>query len=155
MNRDEYFMSLALKEAKKAYDKGEVPIGCVIVKDDKIISRGHNRVLSKKSGVYHAEIIAINKAGQKLGDFRREDTELFVTLEPCCMCAGAIVKSRIKRVVIGAMDVKRGFCGSIENVLDRQELNHRSIIKTGVLEEECLEILQDFFKILRSEKKNK
>lgn len=142
MNRDEYFMDLALKEAKKAYDKGEVPIGCVIVKDDKIISKGHNLVLSKKSGVYHAEIIAINKAGQKLGDFRLEDTELFVTLEPCCMCAGA-------------MDVKRGFCGSIENVLDRQELNHRSIIKTGVLEQKCLDILQDFFKNLRSEKKNK
>lgn len=155
MNRDEYFMSLALKEAKKAYDKGEVPIGCIIVKDDKIISRGHNQVLSKKSGVYHAEIIAINKAGQKLGDFRLEDIELFVTLEPCCMCAGAIINSRIKRVVIGAMDLKRGFCGSIDNILDRQELNHKSILKTGVLENECLEILQDFFKNLRSEKKIK
>ena len=142
MSRDEYFMDIALKEAKKAYNKGEVPIGCVIVKDDKIVSRGHNQVLSKKSGVNHAEIIAINKAGQKLGDFRLEDTELFVTLEPCCMCAGAIVNSRIKRVIIGAMDVK-------------QELNHRSIIKTGVLEQKCLDILQDFFKNLRSEKKNK
>ena len=155
MNRDEYFMSFALREAKKAYDKGEVPVGCVIVKNDKIISRGHNQVLSKKSGVYHAEIIAINKAGKKLGDFRLEDTEIFVTLEPCCMCAGAIVNSRIKRVVIGTMDPKRGFCGSIENVLDRQEMNHKSIIETKVLEKECLEILQDFFKILRSEKKNK
>lgn len=155
MNRDKYFMSLALKEAKKAYDKGEVPVGCVIVKDDRIIARGHNQVLSKKSGVYHAEIVAINKAGQKLGDFRLEDTELFVTFEPCCMCAGAIVNSRIKRVVIGAMDIKRGFCGSIENVLDRQELNHRSIVETGVLEKECLDILQDFFKNLRSEKKSK
>lgn len=155
MNRDKYFMSLALKEAKKAYDNGEVPVGCVIVKDDKVIARGRNRVLSKKSGVYHAEIVAINKAGQKLGDFRLEDTELFVTLEPCCMCAGAIVNSRIKRVVIGAMDIKRGFCGSIENVLDRQELNHRSIVETGVLEKECLDILQDFFKNLRSEKKSK
>ena len=151
MSRDEDLSDIALKQAKKAYNKGEVPIGCVIVKDDKIVSRGHNQVLSKKSGVNHAEIIAINKAGQKLGDFRLEDTELFVTLEPCCMCAGAIVNSRIKRV----MDVKRGFCGSIENVLDRQELNHRSIIKTGVLEQKCLDILQDFFKNLRSEKKNK
>ena len=141
MNRDEYFMKFALKEAKKAYDKGEVPIGCVIVKDDRIIARGHNQVLNRKSGIYHAEIIAIKKAGKKLGD------------EPCCMCAGAIINSRIKRVVIGAMDIKRGFCGSIENVLDRQELNHKSIIETGVLENECLDILQEFFKNLRSEKK--
>ena len=88
MNRDEYFMDFALKEAKKAYKKGEVPVGCVIVKNDKIISRGHNQVLSKKSGVYHAEIIAINKAGKKLGDFRLEDTEIFVTLEPCYVCRG-------------------------------------------------------------------
>ncbi len=153
MNRDEYFMKFALKEAKKAYDKGEVPIGCVIVKDDKIISKGYNQVLNRKSGIYHAEIIAIKKAGKKLGDFRLEGTEIFITLEPCCMCAGAIINSRIKRVVIGAMDIKRGFCGSIENVLDRQELNHKSIIETGVLENECLDILQEFFKNLRSEKK--
>lgn len=155
MNRDEYFMSFALKEAKKAYDNGEVPVGCVIVKDDKIIARGHNQVLNKKSGVYHAEINAIKKAGKKLGDFRLEDTEIFVTLEPCCMCAGAIINSRIKRVIIGAMDPKRGFCGSIENILDRQELNHKSILETRVLEKECLKILQDFFKNLRSEKKSK
>ena len=155
MNRDEYFMKFALKEAKKAYDKGEVPVGCVIVKDDKIISKGYNQVLNRKSGIYHAEIIAIKKAGKKLGDFRLEGTEIFITLEPCCMCAGAIINSRINRVVIGAMDHKRGFCGSIENILDRQELNHKSIIETGVLENECLEILQEFFKNLRSEKKNK
>ncbi|MCI5996814.1 MAG: tRNA adenosine(34) deaminase TadA [Peptoniphilaceae bacterium] len=152
MNREEKFMKLAINEAKKAYLKNEVPVGCVIVKDDKVIARGHNQVMKKKSALFHAEMIALEKAGKKLGDFRLENCELYVTLEPCCMCAGAIVNSRIKKVIVGAMDVKRGFCGSVENLLDKKELNHKVECVTGILKDECLEILQNFFKILRNKK---
>ena len=156
MNSDRYekYMNLAIKEAKKAFMENEVPVGCVIVKDDVVISRGYNQVMGKKSAVYHAEIVAIKKAGKKLGDFRLEECEMYVTLEPCAMCAGAIINSRIKRVIIGARDVKRGFCGSVDNLLDKRELNHKSEVVFGVLEERCLSIIQDFFKNLRKNNKS-
>lgn len=152
-NRKEYFMKLALKEAKKAFDRGEVPVGCVIVLDDVVISKGYNKVRSKKSGVFHAEIDALIKAGKKIGDFRLENCEMFVTLEPCAMCSGAVVNSRIKKIYIGAMETKRGFCGSCFNLFEKEELNHRVEYETGILEEECLEILRKFFAEIR-EKKN-
>lgn len=153
MNREEKFMKFALKEAKKAFDSEEVPVGCVVVYDDKIVARGYNKVMKKKSGVFHAEIDALIKAGKKLGDFRLEECELFVTLEPCAMCAGAIVNSRIKKVYIGAMDVKRGFCGSCFNLFEKEELNHKVEYETGILEEECLKLIRDFFKSLREKKR--
>lgn len=153
LKNDEKFMRLAINEALKAKKIDEVPVGCVIVKNGNVISKGYNRVVKEKSAIFHAEIIALEKAGKKLGDFRLEDCELYVTLEPCAMCAGAIVNSRIKRVIIGVMDIKRGFCGSIENLLDKKELNHKALITTGVLENECLLILQDFFKKLRESRR--
>lgn len=153
MNREEKFMKSALKEAKKAFEKDEVPVGCVVVFEDKIISRGYNKVMKKKSAVFHAEIEALIKAGKKIGDFRLEDCEMFITLEPCAMCAGAIVNSRIKKVYIGAMDVKRGFCGSCFNLFEKEELNHKVEYETGILKEECLEIIRDFFKKIREKNK--
>lgn len=153
MNRVEKFMKIALNEAKKAYEKEEVPVGCVIVLGDKIIAKGNNAVMKKKSAVFHAEIEALIKAGKKIGDFRLEECEMFVTLEPCAMCAGAIVNSRIKKLYVGAMDVKRGFCGSCFNLFEKEELNHKVQYETGVLEEECLNLLRDFFKSLRDKKK--
>lgn len=146
---DEKFMKEALKQAKKAYDIGEVPIGCVIVFEDKIISRAYNKRNNNKSTLAHAELIAIDKASKKMGDWRLEECTMYVTLEPCQMCAGAIVQSRMERVVIGAMNKKAGCAGSILNLLQVEEFNHQVEINTGVLEEECSAILQDFFKNLR------
>ncbi|HHX55433.1 MAG TPA: nucleoside deaminase [Clostridiales bacterium] len=146
---DEKFMKEALKQAKKAYDIGEVPIGCVIVFEDKIISRAYNKRNNNKSTLAHAELIAIDKASKKMGDWRLEECTMYVTLEPCQMCAGAIVQSRMERVVIGAMNKKAGCAGSILNLLQVEEFNHQVEIITGILEEECSAILQDFFKNLR------
>ena len=146
---DEKFMKEALKQAKKAYDIGEVPIGCVIVFEDKIISRAYNKRNNNKSTLAHAELIAIDKASKKMGDWRLEECTMYVTLEPCQMCAGAIVQSRMEKVVIGAMNKKAGCAGSILNLLQVEEFNHQVEIITGVLEEECSAILQDFFKNLR------
>ena len=146
---DEKFMEEALKQAKKAYDIGEVPIGCVIVFEDKIISRAYNKRNNNKSTLAHAELIAIDKASKKMGDWRLEECTMYVTLEPCQMCAGAIVQSRMERVVIGAMNKKAGCAGSILNLLQVEEFNHQVEIITGILEEECSAILQDFFKNLR------
>lgn len=148
-SRDEKYMSMALKEAKKAYALGEVPIGCVIVYNDKVIARGYNRRNTDKNTLAHAEISAINKASKKIGDWRLEDCELYVTLEPCQMCAGAIVQSRMKRTVIGTMNPKAGCAGSILNILQMDEFNHQVEILTGVLKDECTELLTDFFKELR------
>lgn len=149
MQQQEKYMKEALRQAKKAYALGEVPIGCVIVYEDKIIARGYNRRNTDKNTLAHAEITAINRASKKLGDWRLEGCTLYVTLEPCQMCAGAIIQSRITKVVMGAMNPKAGCGGSILNILERPEFNHQAEVERGVLEEECSRILQDFFKGLR------
>ncbi len=151
----EKFMKLALKEAKKAYDKKEVPVGAIIVKDDKVIAKAHNLKETKNDTTKHAEILAIQKASKKLECWRLEDCEMYVTLEPCSMCAGALIQARIKKVYIGAMDYKTGACGSVLNLLSDYKFNHIVETKTGVLGEECEKILKDFFKELRAEKKIK
>lgn len=147
------YMRAAIQQAKKAYKLGEVPIGCVIVYQDKIIGRGYNRRNTDKNTLAHAEISAIKKASKKMGDWRLEDCDLYVTLEPCQMCSGAIVQARIKKVIIGSMNPKAGCAGSILNILQMPEFNHQVEIERGVLEEECSNILKDFFKELR--KRNK
>lgn len=146
---DEKYMKEALKQAKRAYRLGEVPIGCVIVYQDKIIGRGYNKRNTNKTTLSHAELIAINKASKVMGDWRLEDCTIYITLEPCQMCSGAIVQARIKRAVIGTMNPKAGCAGSILNILQMDEFNHQVEITTGVLHEECTEILQKFFKELR------
>lgn len=143
------YMKEALKQAKKAYALGEVPIGCVIVYEDKIIARGYNRRNTDKNTLAHAEITAINRASKKIGDWRLEDCTLYVTLEPCQMCAGAIVQSRITNVVMGCMNPKAGCGGSVLNILEMPEFNHQVNVMRGVMEEECSQILQDFFRELR------
>ena len=145
----EKFMKEALKEAKKAYDKLEVPVGAVIVKDGKIIARAHNLKETKYDTTNHAEILAIQKASKKLKSWRLIDCEMYVTLEPCSMCAGAIINSRIKKVYIGTMDEKTGACGSKLNLLKDYTFNHKVEIETGIMQEECEAILKQFFKKLR------
>lgn len=149
---EEKFMKMALKEAKKAYDKEEVPVGAIIVKDGKVIAKAHNLKELKKDTTYHAELHAIQKASKKLGSWRLTDCEMYVTLEPCSMCAGALIQSRIKKVYIGAMDYKTGACGSVLNLLKDYKFNHEVEIQTGVLKQECEEILKNFFKELRNKK---
>lgn len=149
LTSDEKYMKLALKQAQKAYELGEVPIGCVIVHDGKIIGRGYNRRNTDKNTLAHAEITAINKASKKIGDWRLEDCVLYVTLEPCQMCSGAIVQARIPKVVIGCMNPKAGCAGSILNVLQMPEFNHQVETVKGILEEECSEMLKRFFTELR------
>lgn len=146
-------MSLAIEEAKKALNKEEVPIGAVIVKDDELIARAHNLKESSKNALYHAEILAIDKACSLLGRWRLTDCTLYVTIEPCCMCAGAILQSRIKKVVIGAMDNKSGACGSVVNLLNNTEFNHETEIQAGIMEDECSQLMKDFFKYLREKGK--
>ena len=154
-NREKY-MRAAIWEAKKAYALDEVPIGCVIVYQDKIIARGYNRRNTDKNTVAHAEMSAIKKASKKLGDWRLEGCTMYVTLEPCQMCAGAIVQARIDEVVIGSMNPKAGCAGSVLNLLDIPAFNHQVRITKGVLEEECSQMLSGFFKELREKrKKNK
>lgn len=143
------YMKEALKQAKKAYALGEVPIGCVIVHEGKIIGRGYNRRNTDKNTLAHAEITAINKASKKIGDWRLEDCTLYVTLEPCQMCAGAIVQARIPEVVMGCMNPKAGCAGSILNILDMPEFNHQVNVTRGVLEQECSDMLKLFFTELR------
>lgn len=150
---DNNFMEEALKEAKKAYDKDEVPVGAVIVKNGKIIARGHNVKELKKDTTKHAEIIAIQKASKKLKSWRLENCTLYVTLEPCAMCTGAMIQARIEKVVIGTMDEKTGACGSVLNLLEDYKFNHTVRIEKGVMENECKQILQQFFKELREKKK--
>ena len=148
MTSDESFMKQAVKQAKKAYDKLETPIGCVIVHEDKIIARGYNKRNMKKNTLAHAEILAINKASKVLGDWRLEDCTMYVTLEPCPMCAGAIINARIKMVYFGAFDPKAGSCGSVTDLF-ALPYNHRPACEGGVLEEECAQLLRDFFRALR------
>lgn len=152
MNQDEKYMREAIKQAKKAYEINEVPIGCVIVCEDKIISRGYNRRTTDKNPLAHAEMIAIKKASKKVGDWRLEDCTMYVTLEPCQMCSGAIVQSRMKKVVVGCMNAKAGCAGSILNLLQMDEFNHQVELETGVLEEECSLLMKNFFKKLRKAK---
>ena len=149
----EKYMKEALKQAKKALALGEVPIGCVIVHEGKIIGRGYNRRNTDKNTLAHAEITAINKASKKIGDWRLEECTLYVTLEPCQMCAGAIVQSRMKKVVIGTMNPKAGCAGSVMNLLQVAAFNHQVEIERGVLEEECSDMLSEFFRRLREKKK--
>lgn len=143
------YMREAIRQAKKAYHLGEVPIGCVIVYENQIIARGYNRRNTDKNTLCHAEITAIRKASKKLGDWRLEGCTMYVTLEPCQMCAGAIIQSRMDEVVIGCMNPKAGCGGSILNLLEMPQFNHQAKVTRGVLEEECSEILKTFFKELR------
>ena len=152
--KDRHFMKLALAQAQKAEKLGEVPIGCVIVFEDTVIARGYNRRNTDKSTLSHAEITAIRKASRKLDDWRLEQCTMYVTLEPCQMCAGAIVQARIPRVVIGAMNPKAGCGGSILNILQMEQFNHQAEVTRGVLEEECSAILKRFFAGLRKRVKN-
>lgn len=149
MDADETFMKLAIAQAKKAEKLSEVPIGCVIVCDGKVIGRGYNRRNTDKSPLAHAEISAIRKAAKAVGDWRLEECTLYVTLEPCPMCAGAIVQARVKRCVIGCMNPKAGCAGSVTNLLDMKGFNHQVEVRSGVCAEKCSAMLKEFFKKLR------
>lgn len=148
------FMKEALKEANKAYKKMEVPIGAVVVKDGKIIARGYNQKEQKQDTTMHAEIIAIKKASKKLKNWRLNNCELYVTLEPCPMCAGAIINSRFKKVYIGTMDEKNGACGSVSNILEEYKQNYKVEVERELMQKDCEKILKDFFKELRESKDN-
>lgn len=153
LTEDERFMKEAVKQAKKAWKIEEVPIGCVIVYEGKIIGRGYNRRTTDKNTLAHAELLAIKRASKKMGDWRLEDCTMYVTLEPCQMCSGAIIQARIKRVVVGCMNPKAGCAGSILNLLQMEEFNHQAELETGVLEEECSLLMKEFFKELRKKQK--
>ena len=152
-NMDIHFMKLAIVQAKKAAKINEVPIGCVIVYDGKIIGRGYNRRNTDKTTLGHAEITAIKKASRYMQDWRLEGCTLYVTLEPCQMCAGAIIQARIPRVVIGSMNSKAGCAGSVLNILQMPQFNHQAEVVRGVCEEQCSTMLSSFFKELREKKK--
>lgn len=153
MTREEKYMKEAIKQAKKAYAIGEVPIGCVIVYNDKIVGRGYNRRITDKNTLSHAELNAIKKASKVMGDWRLDNCEMFITLEPCQMCSGAIVQSRIRKVYIGSMNPKAGCAGSILNLLQVPEFNHQVEIETGIMEQECGQMLKQFFRELRTKNK--
>lgn len=155
MNNEARYMKEALKEARKAFDIGEVPIGCVIVQNGKIIARGYNKRQTSKNALMHAEIIAINKACKKLNKWILDDCDIYVTLEPCPMCAGAILQARMKRLIFGAPEPKFGACGSVVNLLNNPSFNHQVEITSGIMQEESKELLQNFFHILRQNNKNK
>ncbi|MCU9615356.1 tRNA adenosine(34) deaminase TadA [Caldibacillus lycopersici] len=153
MDRDQYYMQLAIEEAKKAQEREEVPIGCVIVINDQVIAKGYNLRESNQNALAHAEMVAINQACEKLKTWRLENAELYVTLEPCPMCAGGIVMSRVNRVIYGASDPKGGCAGTLMNLLQDSRFNHQCEIKSGVLQEECGNLLTMFFKEIRSKRK--
>lgn len=153
LSAEERYMRQAITLAKKAAANGDVPIGCVIVYEDKVIARGYNRRNVDKTTLAHAEIMAIKKASKVIGDWRLEGCTMYVTLEPCQMCAGAIVQARIPKVVIGCMNPKAGCAGSILNLLDMKQFNHQVEVERGVLETECSTMLSDFFSELRAKKK--
>lgn len=153
MTEQEKYMKEALKQAQKAYDKDEIPVGAVIIKDHKIIARAYNEKEYKLDTTKHAEILAIQKASKKLSSWRLSDCDMYVTLEPCSMCAGALIQSRIRKVYIGTMDVKTGACGSVLNLLEDYTFNHKVEVETGILQPECEQILKNFFKELRQKKK--
>ena len=153
MEQQEKYMKQAIRQAKRAYALGEVPIGCVIVYEDKIIARGYNRRNTDKNTLSHVEITAIRRASKKLGDWRLEGCTMYVTLEPCQMCAGALVQARIDKVVIGCMNPKAGCAGSVLNLLQMAEFNHQVEVERGVCREECSGILKQFFRELRERNK--
>ena len=152
LTEDEKYMKQAIKLAQKAWKIEEVPIGCVIVHEGKVIGRGYNRRTTDKNPLAHAELIAIKKASKKMGDWRLEDCTLYVTLEPCQMCSGAIVQARMKKVVVGCMNPKAGCAGSILNLLQVEQFNHQVELEIGVLQEECSLMMKNFFKELRKAK---
>ena len=152
MDIDEKYMKEAMRQARKAYSLWEVPIGCVIVYEDRIIARGYNRRNTDKNTTSHAEMNAIRKASRKLGDWRLEGCTMYVTLEPCQMCAGAIVQARIDRVVIGCMNPKAGCAGSVLNLLEMEEFNHQVEVVRGVMEQECSQMVSSSFRELRERK---
>ena len=153
LTEDEKYMRQAIRLAKKAEENGDVPIGCIIVYEGKVIGRGYNRRNADKMTLAHAELIAMRKAGKIIKDWRLEGCRMYVTLEPCQMCAGAIVQARIPEVVIGCMNPKAGCAGSIINLLDMKEFNHQVEVTRRVCEEECSEMLSSFFSRLREKKK--
>ena len=153
MTEQERFMKEAIRQARKAYLLEEVPIGCVIVHDGKIIARGYNRRTTDKNTLSHAELIAIRKAAKKLGDWRLEECTMYVTLEPCQMCAGAMMQARLTEAVIGCMNPKAGCAGSVLNILEMDGFNHKVQVTRGVLEEECSQMMSQFFRELREKKK--
>ena len=153
MTADEKFMREAIRQAKKAYALDEVPIGCVIVYEGKIIARGYNRRNTDKNTLSHADLIAIKKASRKLGDWRLEGCTMYITLEPCQMCAGAMVQARVTEAVIGSMNPKAGCAGSVLNILEMEGFNHQVNVRRGVMEEECSRMLSGFFRELREKKK--
>ena len=155
LQEKEFFMREALKEAQKAYDQAEVPIGAVVVLNGEIIGRGYNIREKEQDATLHAEIKAIRQANQHLGSWRLEDCELFVTLEPCPMCSGAMILARLKKVTFGAFDPKAGTAGTFMNLLQDERFNHRVEVEQGILEDECKEILQTFFKGLRERNKQR
>lgn len=150
----EEFMKIALTEAKKAFNKEEVPVGAVIVQNGKVIAKAHNLKETKNDTTCHAEILAIQKASKKLKKWRLTDCEMYVTLEPCSMCAGALINCRLKKLYIGTMDTKTGACGSVLNLLRDYKFNHIVEIETGILRQDCEKILKDFFKFLRKRRKD-
>ena len=153
MENEEKYMQEALKEAKKAYKKLEVPVGAIIVKNGEIIAKAHNLKETKNDTTKHAEILAIQRASKKLKSWRLLDCEMYITLEPCSMCAGAIINSRIKKVYIGAMDEKTGAAGSVLNLFEDYKFNHKVEVEKGILQEECENLLKSFFKELRQKKR--
>ena len=153
LTEDETYMREAIRQAKKAWKLQEVPIGCVIVKDGKILARGYNRRNTDKNTLAHAELLAIRRASRAVGDWRLEECTMYITLEPCQMCAGAIVQSRIPRVVIGSRNPKAGCAGSILNLLQVPAFNHQVELTERILEEECSALLKNFFKELRERRK--
>lgn len=155
MTEHEKYMKAAIREARKALKLNEVPIGCVIAHNDRIIGRGYNRRNTDNSALGHAEITAIRKANKVLGDWRLEECTMYITLEPCQMCSGAIIQSRIPLVIVGAMNPKAGCAGSIINLLQMPEFNHQAAFEKGILEEECTALLTDFFRKLRESKKKR
>jgi len=148
---DEYFMREALRQGQKAYAAGEVPVGAVVVREDKIIGRAHNQVELLKDATAHAEMLALTQAEAAIGDWRLTDCDLYVTKEPCAMCAGALVHTRIRRVIFGCADPSAGAAGSTMNLLQMQSFNHRCQVTSGFLQKECAAILQDFFRQCREE----
>ena len=150
---DERFMKEAIRQARKAYAIGEVPIGCVIVYEGRVIARGYNRRTIDKNTLAHAELLAIRKASRKLDDWRLEGCTMYVTLEPCQMCSGAIIQARIPKVVVGCMNPKAGCAGSVLDLLHIAQFNHQAELETGVLEEECSQLMKQFFRELRQRKK--
>lgn len=153
LTEDEKYMKEAIRQAKKAWKLGEVPIGCIIVFDGKVVGRGYNRRTIDKNTLAHAELQAIRRAGKKMGDWRLDGCTMYVTLEPCQMCAGAVIQARIKRVVVGCMNPKAGCAGSILNLLQVERFNHQAELTTGVLGEECSQMMKEFFRELREKQK--